>query len=74
MQTVAGLATHPLVAESRRDHCAVLSYLKALLINKLLRCAIVQLSHRKVAVYCSAEYFLLTYFSFLLQSVLIAVT
>lgn len=28
MQTIAGLATHPLMTESRRDHCAVLSLFK----------------------------------------------
>lgn len=55
MQIIAG----------RRDHCAVLSYLKALLISELFRYAIFQFSHSKVAVHCSAEYCLLTYFSFL---------
>lgn len=49
-------------------------HLKTLLINKLLTCAIFQLSCRKVAVYCSVVYCLLTYFSFLLYSVQTAVT
>lgn len=29
MQTIAGLATHPLIKESRRDHCAVLLLFKS---------------------------------------------